>query len=181
MLNLKEKIIQEAKPLGLKLGVGNVLALPRFKAVVVNVGLGRAVTSNAKPEEVIKKVSDEIIAITGQKPTATAAKKAIASFKTRQGMTIGLKTTLRGRRMYDFLERFVRVALPRTRDFRGLKISSVDANGNLNVGIKDHTIFPEAAADAAHSFSLEFTAVVAGSNQKNSIEFFKALGFPFEK
>lgn len=181
MLNLREKIVKEAKPLRLKLDVGNTLALPRLKAVVVNVGLGRAVTSNAKPEDVIKKVSEEITVITGQKPIATLAKKAIASFKTRQGMVIGLKTTLRGRRMYDFLEKFVRVALPRTRDFRGLKTSSVDANGNLNVGIKDHTIFPEASADAAHFFSLEFTVVVAGSNQKNSAEFFKALGFPFEK
>ena len=181
MLNLKGKIVQETKPLQLKLGIKNSLALPRLKAVVVNVGLGRAVTSNAKPEDVIKKVSEEITTITGQKPVATVAKKAIASFKTREGMAIGVKTTLHGKKMYDFLERFIRIALPRTRDFRGLKISSVDDGGNLNIGIKDHTIFPEAVADAAHSFSIEFTAVVSGSNKKNSLEFFRTLGFPFEK
>ncbi|MFY9493140.1 MAG: 50S ribosomal protein L5 [Minisyncoccia bacterium] len=181
MTNLKERINQESKQLQHKLGVKNSLAWPRLEAVVINIGLGRAVTASAKPDEVIKKVSAEIAAITGQRPVATVAKKAIASFKTRQGMAIGLKTTLHGQRMYDFLEKFINVALPRTRDFRGLKVSSVDDHGNLNVGIKDHTIFPESSADAAHSFGLEFTAVVTGSDRNKSLEFFKILGFPFEK
>lgn len=181
MTGLKDKIQKDSKILKEKLNLSNVWALPRLEKIVVNVGIGRAVTASAKPEDVVKKISDELILITGQKPVVTKAKKAIASFKTRIGLPIGIKVTLHGRRMYDFLERFVRVALPRTRDFRGLKMTLVDAHGNLNVGLKDHTVFPEASADAAHSFGFEFTVRVLNSDHEKSLEFFKALGFPFEK
>lgn len=180
MKNLKEKINSSLNSIQNQLGAANVWAVPRLEKVVVNAGLGRAVTSSAKAEDVLKKVANELAVITGQKPIETKAKKAIASFKTRLGMTIGLKVTLHGQKMYDFLDRFIKIALPRTRDFRGLKESAIDKNGNLNIGIKDHTIFPEASADAAHTFGFEFTAVVRGSNHKNSLEFFKLLGFPFE-
>ncbi len=181
MPGLKDKIQKETKGLQERLNIANVWALPRISQVVVNVGLGRAVSASAKPEDIIKMVSEEVARLTGQKPVATQAKKAIASFKTRLGMPIGVKVTLHGPKMYDFLERFVRTALPRTRDFRGLKESCVDTNGNLNVGIKDHTVFPESSADAAHSFGLEFTVVVLNSNHAKSLEFFKTLGFPFER
>ncbi|MBI2454213.1 MAG: 50S ribosomal protein L5 [Parcubacteria group bacterium] len=181
MINLKEKISKDLKNIQIQLGAANIWAVPRLEKVVVNAGLGRAMAASAKSDDVLNKVSGELAAITGQKPVATKAKKAIASFKTRVGMPIGLKVTLHGQNMHDFLDRFIKIALPRTRDFRGLKESSVDKNGNLNVGIKDHTIFPEASADAAHTFSFEFTAVVNGSNRKKSLEFFKLLGFPFEK
>ena len=181
MSGLKDKIKKEAKGLQERLKIANVWALPRINKIVVNVGLGRAVVASAKPEDVIKRVSDELGRITGQKPVVTQAKKAIASFKTRIGMRIGLKVTLHGPKMYDFLEGLIKVALPRTRDFRGVKESSVDAGGNLNVGIKDHTVFPEASADAANSFSLEFTVTVFNSDRANSLEFFRTLGFPFEK
>ncbi len=159
-------------------GIGNRMALPKIKSVVVNVGIGRIVTQNAKPEELIKKISAELAAITGQKPVETKAKKAIASFKTRMGMTLGIKVTLHGQKMYDFLDRAINMAFPRTRDFRGLNNSGVDEAGNLTIGIKDHTVFPEATADAAHTFSFEFTTVVSGSDRKKSLEFFKRLGFP---
>lgn len=179
-MSLKDKIQKETKVLQERLKVANVWALPRINKIVVNAGLGRAVASSAKPEDVVKRVSEELARITGQKPVVTRAKKAIASFKTRIGMPIGLKVTLHGSKMYDFLERFVKVALPRTRDFRGIKESAVDTNGNLNVGIKDHTVFSEASADVAHSFGLEFTTSVLNSNRLKSLEFFKTIGFPFE-
>ena len=177
---LKEKISKETKNIQKLLGAENVFEVPRINRVVINVGLGRAVVSSAKPEDVIKKISSEISAISGQKPVETLAKKAISSFKTRIGMAIGLKVTLHGAKMYDFLDRFVKIALPRTRDFRGLNESCVDEGGNLNIGIKDHTVFSESSADAAHTFGFEFTIVVSGSNKENSLVFFKALGFPFK-
>lgn len=180
---IREKIKDRAfiKELQSSLKVGNVLALPKIRSVVVNVGLGRAVAQSAKPDDIVKKVSTEITAITGQKPVITKAKKAIASFKTRIGMPVGVKVTLHGYKMYDFLERVVNVAFPRTRDFRGLDETKVDANGNFNVGIKDHTIFPEATADASHTFGFEFTAVISGSDKNKSLEFLKKLGFPLKK
>ena len=120
--SLREKIKDKVfiKELQSSLKVGNVLALPTIRSVVVNVGLGRVVAQSAKPDDIVKKVSSEITAITGQKPVITKAKKAIASFKTRIGMPLGVKVTLHGYKMYDFLEKTVNVALPRTRDFRGL-------------------------------------------------------------
>lgn len=180
-IGLKEKINKESKNIQKLIGVDNVFAIPRLDRVVINIGLGRVVVTAAKPEEIIKRISDEIGVISGQKPVTTLAKKAIASFKTRKGMVIGLKVTLHGHKMYDFLDRFVKMALPRTRDFRGLNESSIDESGNLNIGIKDHTVFPEASADAAHTFGFEFTAVVSGSNKEKSLVFLKALGFPFSK
>ncbi len=163
-----------------KFNLANVWAAPRLWGVVVNAGLGRMVVQSGKPEDVIKRLSQELAVITGQKPVPTKAKKAIAAFKTRQGMTLGLKVTLHGQRMYDFLDRVINTALPRTRDFRGLSESCVDGEGNLNVGIKDHTVFPEASADAAHTFGLQLTAVVKGSNKERSLEFFKLMGFPLK-
>ncbi len=181
--SLREKIKDKVfiKELQSSLKIGNVLALPKIRSVVVNVGIGRAVAQSAKPDDIIKKVSAEITAITGQKPVVTKAKKAIASFKTRIGMPVGVKVTLHGNKMYDFLEKAVNVAFPRTRDFRGLDETKVDINGNFNVGIKDHTIFSEAAADASHTFGFEFTAVISGSDKKKSLEFLRRLGFPIRK
>lgn len=182
MVGLKERINKEiAKKMQGQTGTANPWAAPRLKAVVVNTGIGRLVVQSAKPEDVIKRVSSELAAITGQKPVSTKAKKSIASFKTRENMVVGLKVTLHGGRMYDFLERFVKIALPRTRDFRGLEESCVDLNGNLNVGLKDHTVFPEASADAAHTFGLEFTAVMDSPSREASLGFFKTLGVPFRK
>lgn len=181
--SIREKIKDKVfiKELQTTLKVSNVLALPTIRRVVVNVGLGRAVVQSAKPNDVIKKVSAEIIAITGQKPVITKAKKDIASFKTRIGMPLGVKVTLHGHKMYDFLEKAVNVAFPRTRDFRGIDETKVDANGNFNMGIKDHTIFSEATADASHTFGFEFTAVISGSDKNKSLEFLKKLGFPIKK
>ena len=182
MASLKEKvkkgILKTAKK---QTGPNNAWAWPRLKGVVVNVGLGRLVTQSAKPEDIINKVAGELAVITGQKPAVTKAKKAIASFKTRIGMPIGLKVTLHGDKMFDFLEKFINVASPRTRDFQGINESCVDKSGNLNIGLKDHTIFPEATADAAHVFSLEFSVIVKSKSRADSLEFFKALGIPFKK
>lgn len=162
------------------IGISNIWALPRIKTVVVNAGIGRLTVQSAKPEDVVKRISSELAAITGQKPITTKAKKSIASFKTREGMPIGLKITLHGQRMYDFLERFINIALPRTRDFRGIGKDCVDKDGNLNIGVRDHTVFPESSSDAAHTFGFQFTVVMASPGRKESLEFFRALGLPFK-
>lgn len=182
MTSLKEKVkkgvLKTAKK---QAGPNSAWAWPRLKGVVINVGVGRLVAQSAKPEDIISRIAGELSAITGQKPVVTKAKKAIASFKTRTGMPIGLKVTLHGDKMFDFLEKFINVASPRTRDFQGISESCVDRNGNLNIGLKDHTIFPETAADAAHTFSLEFSVIVESKSRADSLEFFKALGIPFKR
>ena len=138
MMSLKEKLQKEGlKELQKRFGIANVWAVPRIWGVVVNAGLGRMVVQSGKPEDVIARISQELAVITGQKPVPTKAKKAIAAFKTRQGMTLGLKVTLHGQRMYDFLDRLINAALPRTRDFRGLSESCVDGQGNLNWSFLD--------------------------------------------
>lgn len=181
-MNLREKLKKDVWPaLQAKFNLANVWATPRIWGVVVNAGLGRMAVQSGKPEDLISRISQELAVITGQKPLPTKAKKAIAAFKTRQGMTLGLKVTLHGERMYDFLDRVINTALPRTRDFRGLAESCVDGEGNLNVGIKDHTVFPEASADAAHTFGLQLTVVVKGSNKERSLEFFRLMGFPLKR
>ncbi|MBI4120432.1 MAG: 50S ribosomal protein L5 [Parcubacteria group bacterium] len=182
MNSLRERLKRDVWPaMQAKFNLANVWAVPRLWGVAVNAGLGRMAVQSGKPEDLVNRISLELAAITGQKPSPTKAKKAIAAFNTRQGMTLGLKVTLHGERMYDFLGRVINTALPRTRDFRGLAESCVDQEGNLNVGIKDHTVFPETSADAAHTFGLEFTVVVKGSNREKSLEFFKLMGFPFKR
>lgn len=178
---LREKLKkEELKKTQTVIGVNNVLALPRLEKVVVNAGLARAVVQATSPDEVLKRSAGELALITAQKPVITTAKKSIASFKTRQGMPLGLKVTLRGARMYDFLERLIHIVLPRVRDFRGLDPNGLDGQGNLNIGLKEHTVFPEASADAAHTFGLEITVVLRGGNRDHKLVFLKALGFPFK-
>lgn len=181
-MNLKEYLQKQGnKQLQERLGIKNVWALPRLNKVVVNVGIGRLVAASAKADDLVKRIAEELTRIAGQKPIVTKAKKSIASFKIREGMPLGLKVTLHGDKMYDFLARVIKIALPRTRDFRGLDESNVDRCGNLTVGIKDHTVFPEASADALHSFGLEFTAVVKTKEWIQAVEFFRVLGFPLKK
>jgi large subunit ribosomal protein L5 len=181
-MNLKEHMQKTGyKQLQDRFGVTNVFALPRLNKVVINVGIGRVVAASSKVDDLVKRISEELTRIVGQKPIITKAKKSIASFKIREGMPLGLKVTLHGDKMYDFLERVIKIALPRTRDFRGLAESNIDQFGNFTVGIKDHTVFPEASADALHSFGLEFTAVVKAKERAQAVEFFKVLGFPLAR
>lgn len=152
------------------------MAVPRIKKVVVNIGVGRI-----RDEKVQEQVRGVLSLITGQKPSPRPAKVAIASFKTRKGLIIGYTVTLRKKRMYDFLERLINATLPRTRDFRGLDEKSFDQKGNLTLGIKEHIVFPEMAAeDVRHIFGLEVTVVTTARKRVEGIALLRAMGFPIK-
>lgn len=179
MINLKTKYNKMILPvLKDQFGYKNDLAAPRILKVVVNIGAGRLKDDKIASQEIIRLLS----LITGQKPSPRQSKKAIASFKTRIGMVIGYKITLRGKMMYDFLDKFINISLPRVRDFRGLNYKFIDKGGNLNLGFKEHTSFPETIGeDFKNIYGLEISIVTNTISHKNSFEFFKLLGFPFQK
>ncbi len=157
----------------------NVMAAPKMKKVVVNVGTGTAIKKDKNKNDAI---SDRLAKITGQKPVTKGAKQSIASFKIRQGDPIGVVVTLRGDRMYAFLEKLINVALPRTKDFRGITKRAVDNIGNMTIGIKEHTIFPETAdEDIRDVFGLAITLVSSAKDKKEGIAFFEHIGIPFKK
>lgn len=160
-----------------KFSYKSVMAVPRIKKVVVNVGIGKVVKENDKIEEIV----NALTAITGQKPVKTKAKKAISGFKIREGMEIGVKVTLRGARMWQFIDRVVNATLPRTRDFQGLNRKAVDARGNLNIGLKEHMIFPEISPEKVrHIFGMQITVSTDANTQAEGLELFKLLGFPLK-
>jgi len=172
--NYKKKIILTLQK---ELGVKNVLALPKIEKVVINIGLGRTL----KDEKFLEVAMRDIALIAGQKPKTTLAKKSIANFKTRMGMIIGAAATLRGQRMYDFLSRLINIALPRTRDFRGINIKSLDKNGNLTIGVKEHIVFPEIKGEEVRNiFGFEITVVVKAKNKEEAVALYKAIGFPIK-
>jgi large subunit ribosomal protein L5 len=177
---LKEKYQKEVIPImKQKFGYKNDLAVAAIEKVVVNIGIGSSALKDKKAQELISK---DLALIAGQKPSPALAKKAIASFKTRKGMTVGLKVTLRGKRMFDFLSRLINIALPRTRDFRGIDPKSVDQGGNLTIGIKEHIIFPEISQeDIKKIFGLEITIVTNAKKREEALELFKLLGFPIRQ
>lgn len=179
ILSTKEKYTTVAIPALKKLvGTENLLAIPRLERIVVHSGLGRFTKESAA----VKELEDAVIAIAGQKPVFTKAKKSIAGFKIREGQNIGVMVTLRGERMWTFFDRLIAVALPRVRDFQGIKLSSVDACGNLNIGIKEHTVFPEIIAEkASRSFGLQITVKTNAKTHEEGIALFRALGVPFVK
>ncbi len=178
MNRLQEKYLKKAVPaLRESLGLRNDLAVPKILKVTLNTGVGRF----RQDQKVIEEIANDLTQITGQKAVFTQAKKAVASFKTRQGQVIGAKVTLRGRRMYDFLDRLVGLALPRTRDFRGLSAKAVDQGGNLNIGIKEQIIFPEISHEHVRTiFGLEVCVTTNAGSQEKGLELFKALGFPIK-
>lgn len=157
----------------------NALATPKMKKVVVNVGTGTMMKKDKNKNEAI---SLRLSKITGQKGALRGAKQSVASFKTRQGDPIGIVVTLRGDRMYSFLEKLINVALPRTKDFRGISRTAVDNIGNMTIGIKEHTIFLETAdEDIRDVFGLSITLVSTAKNKKEGAAFFELLGVPFKK
>lgn len=177
MLNIREKYKKEAVPaMKKKFGYSNNMAVPAIKKVVVNAGIGKSYKETEKINEVLESLG----MITGQKPVKTQAKKAIAGFKLRQNQEVGIMVTLRGERMWNFIDRLVNAAFPRTRDFQGInKKKAVDANGNLNVGIKEHPIFPEIQQEKVkHSFSFQVNLVTTAKNREEGVELFTLLGFP---
>ena len=177
MSRLRERYEKEAVP-GLKkeFGYDNVMAIPKITKVVVNMGLGEA-TQNAK---IVDTGADELGRITGQKPVITRAKKSIAQFKVRKGMPIGTMVTLRGERMWDFLDRLVSVALPRVRDFRGVSPRGFDGRGNYTLGLKDQLLFPEIdymKVDKARGMNI--SVVTTAKTDEESRKLLQLLGMPF--
>lgn len=174
-ISVHDKYFKEAIPkLKAEFGYTNTMAVPRIKKVVLNVGLG---VKEPKLQEVALKTLERI---SGQKPVATRARKSISNFKIRQGMVIGATVTLRGKRMYDFLDKLVNVALPRVRDFRGLPPTSLDRQGNLSLGFKEHMVFPEIRSDEIEAIhGLEIAIPTTASNQAAGKRLFELLGFLF--
>ena len=157
----------------------NSMAAPRIKKVVVNSGTG---TQMKKDKNKNAAIAERLAKITGQKGALRGAKQSISSFKIRQGDPVGVVVTLRGGRMYAFLEKLFNVALPRTKDFRGINRTTVDDIGNMTIGIKEHTIFPETAdEDIRDVFGLSITVVSSAKNKKEGMAFFENLGVPFKK
>ena len=177
MARLKEKYINEVVPgLQEKFNYSNVMAIPKLDKVTINIGLGEAV---ANPKAVDAAMND-LMAITGQKPVVTKAKKSIATFKVRQGMPIGVKVTLRGERMYEFVDKLVSIALPRVRDFHGVSPKSFDGRGNYSLGLKEQLIFPEIAYDKVDKVrGLEVVFSTTAKTDEEGRELLKLLGMPF--
>lgn len=185
MLRLKEQFKKEVIPKMMeKFGYKNSMAVPKITKIVVNSGFGKQLTgkSSSEKEKIIKIISNILALIIGQKPGLRKAKKSIASFKLREKMPVGLQITLRGKRMYDFLERLVWVVLPRTRDFRGISLKSFDKQGNLTIGVKEYTSFPEVVAEKEKGlFGLEMTIVNNAKTKEEAIQLFRLLGIPLKK
>jgi len=178
-MNLKEiyqkKIIPELKK---EFGYKNDMQVPKLDKVVLNVGLGKGL----KDANFTENVESTLSRITGQKALQTKAKKSISNFKIRQGMIIGLKVTMRGKRMWDFVEKLIKITLPRVRDFRGLELKSLDKKGNLNIGIKENLAFPEIKADEIEKLhGLEIAVVTTAKSKAEGQSLLSALGFPFKE
>jgi large subunit ribosomal protein L5 len=177
MSRLKERYDKEVAPaLKKEFGYTNVMAIPKIEKIVVNMGLGEA-TQNAK---IVDTGADEVSRITGQKPVTTRAKKSIAQFKVRKGMPIGAMVTLRGERMWEFLDRLISVALPRVRDFRGVSPRGFDGRGNYTLGLKDQLLFPEIdymKVDKARGMNI--SVVTTAKSDPESRKLLQLLGMPF--
>ncbi|RJR32026.1 50S ribosomal protein L5 [Candidatus Parcubacteria bacterium] len=178
-MRLKEKYIKETIPyMKKKFGIDNSFAVPKIVKVVLNAGTGPGL-KDPKFNEVVEKT---LIRISGQKPVKTSAKKSISAFKIREGLTVGMMVTLRARRMYDFLDKLINVTFPRIRDFRGIERTSIDQDGNLNIGFREHIAFPEIKSDEIEKIhGLEVNIVTTAKNKEQGLELFKSLGFPIKE
>ncbi|HYM61160.1 MAG TPA: 50S ribosomal protein L5 [Thermoanaerobaculia bacterium] len=167
---------QVRKKLQDEFGIKNVMAVPKIEKIVLNMGIGEAI-ANMK---VLDNAAEELAQIAGQKPVITKAKKSIASFKLREGVPIGTMVTLRGDKMYEFLDRLINIALPRVRDFRGVPARSFDGRGNYTLGIRDHLIFPEIdVAKVDKSKGMNITIVTNARNDEQARTLLRELGMPF--
>jgi large subunit ribosomal protein L5 len=176
---LKQRYLDEIVPaLAEKLGRKNLLSLPRIQKVVVNMGVGAAISEKKHMEEAVSALAQ----ITGQKPLVTRSRKSIANFKLREGMEIGCKVTLRGFRMYEFLDRLISLALPRVRDFRGLSSTAFDGRGNYSLGLAEQLVFPELNPDKyTRVQGLNVTIVTSTHSNDESRELLKLIGIPFKQ
>jgi len=170
----KKNVIPEFKK---QFGCTNNFEVPKLVKAVLNIGIGKYL----KDPKLIEALEQDLSSIIGQKFSNTQAKKSIASFKIRENMVIGMKCTLRGKKMYDFLEKLINVALPRTRDFRGLDVKSIDTKGNFTLGIKEHIIFPEVSNENIKTiFSFEVSMATTAKNKIEAETFFRMMGFPLK-
>ena len=174
---LKEQYTKEVrKKLQDEFGIKNPMAVPKVEKIVLNMGMGEAIQNS----KILDSAVDELTTIAGQKPIITKAKKSIASFKLREGVAIGTMVTLRGEKMYEFLDRLINLALPRVRDFRGVPAKAFDGRGNYTLGIKDHLIFPEIdISKVDKSKGMNITIVTSAKNDEQARFLLKELGMPF--
>ncbi len=179
MARVLEKYKNEILPaLQSELGIDNPLAVPRLEKIIVSMGIGRA-TQN---KQVLDVASNELALITGQKPVVCKARKSVSNFKLRQGMPIGLKVTLRGKRMYEFFDRLISVVIPRVRDFRGLNPKAFDGRGNYNMGLSEQTVFPEIPIDKVQfQQGMNITIVTSAKNDEQAYKLMEKLGMPFRQ
>ena len=179
MARLKDFYIKEAAPaLMKKFSYKSVMQIPKLDKIVINVGAGEA-RENSKA---IDAISTDLAAITGQRPVVCKAKKSVANFKLREGMPIGVKVTLRGEKMYEFMDRLFNVALPRVRDFRGIKSDSFDGRGNYNMGLKEQLIFPEIDFDKVDKVrGMDICFVTTATTDEEARELLTLMGAPFAK
>ena len=177
MPRLKQRYRDEIAPaLREQLGLSNVMQIPRLEKIVLNVGLGEAINDS----KALDGAMADLAAITGQKPRINRARKSIAAFKLREGMPIGIKVTLRGDRMWEFFDRLITVALPRTRDFRGMNPRSFDGNGNYTFGLTEQLVFPEVAYDSVDKVrGMDVTIVTTADDDAYARALLDAFGFPF--
>jgi large subunit ribosomal protein L5 len=177
ILNTKEKQAEAFKNLKEVMGYTNAMQAPKFTKVVINVGIG-----SLKDKKKIEVIIDRLTKISGQKPALRGSKKSIAAFKVRQGDPVGLTVTLRGARMFAFIDKLILVAFPRTKDFRGLVKKGIDEMGNYSIGIKENTIFPETTdEDLKDVFGMTITVGTTASDKKSAETFLTYIGFPFKK
>ena len=171
----KEEIVPKITK---EFGIENLMAVPRITKIVVNSGVGDAVADRKKLDD----VTNNIGLITGQKPVLTKARKSISNFKLRDGMPIGCKVTLRGAQMYEFIDRLINLALPRTRDFQGVSDKGFDGRGNYTMGIKEHAIFPEIDTDKIDALhGMDITFVTTAPNDEQALALLRHFGMPFVK
>lgn len=174
---IKDKMAKTYDTLKETFGYTNVMQAPKFEKVVISVGTG-----STKDPKKVELIADRLARITGQKPASRSAKQSIATFKLREGDQVGYQVTLRGSRMYDFLDRLINLALPRTKDFQGIKLSGIDQMGNYTLGIKEHTIFFETSdEDIRDVFGMSITVVTTAKTKEEARAFLEFLGFPFKK
>ncbi|MGB9521633.1 MAG: 50S ribosomal protein L5, partial [Anaerolineales bacterium] len=176
MNHMRERYQKEVAPALLKtLNLENVMQIPKIQKIVVNVGVGEALDNPKALEAAV----DDITKITGQKPIITKARKSIANFKLREGRAIGVKVTLRGERMWDFLDRLINIALPRVRDFRGVPADAFDGRGNYTLGLKEQLVFPEIDYDKIDKLrGLEISIITSARNDEEGRQLLKLLGMP---
>lgn len=177
MKSVKQKLTKDVDGLKKILGVDNVMALPKVSKVIISTGTG-----SVKDKKKNELIADRLVKITGQKPSIRGAKKSIASFKVREGDPVGYMVTLRGGRMYGFLDKLINVAIPRIRDFRGLELKSIDKMGNYTIGLKEHTVFPETSdEDLRDVFGMAITINTTAKNKKEAEALLRYIGLPIKK